>query len=142
MNASNTKPFGIHTYTVVIGGKEYSIAPKLWHMRYALKKYDLSSILEWTRERYDSYIIDLLWLMLESNAFCIKPFLFKRRLSKAISVKEIKRLRIDIQRVILGREPMTQEEFLEAMADQDRIEDEKADSAISGKQEEAPPKKK
>ena len=95
--------------TLTVGNREINVNPTYSIWQWTLKKYD---VVIWINDNnyYDKYIMDCIWKMMVRNKI-FKPFVFKYRMKKSITVSEMQRLRIDVQRLLLGQDKISDEEF-------------------------------
>lgn len=100
-----------------IGNKEVVVNPTYSIWMWTLKKYDIANMTDWSMAYYDSYIMDALWKIMVRNKI-FKPFVFKFIMKNAVTMSQMKRLRIDIQRLLLGQNILSDEEFQKMLDDE------------------------
>jgi hypothetical protein len=101
--------------TIKIGEKQYPVNFSYALLQWVFKKYNLQQMETWSQKQYDEYILDVLHKSLVSKYF-LKPLTIWR-MKTIISLKQMTKMRIDIQRLLIGQEMMSEEEFEKLYSD-------------------------
>lgn len=111
-------------HTLKVGYRDLKVNPTYKILRYAIEKYDTANMAEWPMTKYDEYILDILWKIIVSGKI-FKPFITKNRMISRITVAEMTRLRIDVNRLINGGTPLTEEEWSELQDEKKEVNQKK-----------------
>lgn len=64
---------------------------------------DMDKMTEWSIAKYNQFVFDAVWLILE-RVHIFKPYVFKRRMMKEITIPELKSVQVSIHNILLGEE--------------------------------------
>jgi hypothetical protein len=89
---------------IKINGKDFNIFPTYGHFIKIVNKYpDYYDMANWDMAKYNQFVFDSLWIILPKNLL-FKPFIFKNRMIKKLTYKEVEFFQSNIHNILLGND--------------------------------------